>query len=126
MASEAANWVRFCRLVPIEIGVNMSARTARERVATLYDRGWTADDVAHAVLIGTASARNPAALLQRNLTTLVDGNVPAPIDPDVTPQPPTFDVTTIRPERAIDPSEGVAIVRAALAETRGSRTGTEA
>lgn len=126
MSSEAATWVRFCRLIPIDIGVNLSARAARERVATLHDRGWTADDIGHAVLVGAASARNPAALIQHNLAALVDGNVPPPTDPDVTPTPAAFDPAALRPASTIDPAEGVAIVRAALAATRGTRTGTEA
>lgn len=113
MATEAATWVRFTRLIPLDIAPNLPYRAARENVATLLQRGWSADDIAHATVVGIAGADKPALVIAARLRDLVAGNVPPPTDPDVTATPPRYDPTLRGPgtERA---SEWVARIRTEL------------
>lgn len=116
--TEAATWVRFTRLIPIDVASRLNVRACRGHVATLHERGWTADDIAHATVVGAADARNPAALIQHNLADLVTGEVPPPIDPESTPAPPPFDPRALHGPGTPDAPRRAAEARAALAESK--------
>ena len=90
MTTSAAVWVRFTRLIPLNVAPNLPYRAAREHVTTLHQRGWTADDIAHAVVVGINGADKPALVVAARLRDLVAGNVPPPVDPTTTPTPPPY------------------------------------